>query len=112
MYRPADQEALRQVAITAAQKLELRNGFHSLSRYFNIEAARHGDGGTNNSLVAAIEFNVLYQGLVKNEAVDNARIQRAERRHLAYRSDPATGERQVHARRAVFGVRPTVGPTI
>jgi len=77
--RPADQEALRQVAITAAQKLELRNGFHAPGGHFNIEATRHGNGGTYDSLVAAIEFNVLYQGLVKNEAVDNPGIQLAER---------------------------------
>jgi hypothetical protein len=76
---PADQETLREVTIAATQKLQLRNGFHALGCHFNIETARHGNGGTDDSLVATIEFNVLYQGLVKHEAVDNAGIQGAER---------------------------------
>jgi hypothetical protein len=59
MHRAADQKALRQVAIAAAQELQLCNRFDALRCNLDVETAGHCNRCTNNSLVAAVHFYVL-----------------------------------------------------
>jgi hypothetical protein len=74
----ADQEALREVAMTASQKLQLCNRFDTFRGDLYVESAGHGNGGTNDTLMTVVYLHVLNQRGIEYKAVDYASIQRAE----------------------------------
>ena len=65
---------LNEIAVTAFQELELPHGFYALCGNLNIETLGHRDCGTNNALMAVVDFNIGNQCLVQYETVDESTI--------------------------------------
>src|SRR5262245_60523465 len=80
-----EQESLRQVTAHVAQDLELLEALDALGDHLDVQAARHGDDGSDDGVVGGVGHDVAYEATVDLQRVHapalevrQGRIPRAE----------------------------------